>query len=200
MSKNIRTFSEKITTGVRSGRSTSARSARTLHPRSSFYRNYQEVEIEMGSKDWQTLLQDIQKWKKGNGTLKAKLKGKKDAIKMKARIEKMPKTKFGPGWPGYTASQRAKFKKQGFTIREIDQVERLGKSAPNPGNTRYTDPKGWVEGGDAWYAVKGWGFVDIGRGGFMDNAFPRYAEHGISKSLIRFHQGGMNYHPAVGYY
>lgn len=191
MGKNIKSFSEKISTGIKSGRS--------VYPRSSFFHNYQEVEIEMGSKDFQKLLQSIRKWKKEGGTLKARLKGKKESIKMKAKIEKMPPEKNGPFFY-YTKSQKAKFKRQGFSIRDISAVEQLGKQNPKTGYKRHTSLKDWVEGGDAWHMITTWGFVDIGRGGFIHDVFPLFAEKSMDKSLIRFYQAGMNYHSAVGYY
>lgn len=189
MSKNIRSFSEKITTGSR----TTFRST----PRSSFFRNYQEVELEMGTKDWQKLLQGIRKWKKEGGTLKAKLKGKKESIKMKVKVAKMPI--LGP-FIHYSKNEIEKFRKQGFTIKEINSVQRLGRSSPKHGYTRHIDPQDWTKGGDAWTMIKTWGFVDTGPEGLIHDDFPLYAEPSISPSLIRFHQAGMNYHPAVGYY
>jgi len=59
----IKAFSETITTGSES--------------------QYQEIELELGSKDWKKLLGQIRDWKKKGGTLHARLSGSKKKVALK---------------------------------------------------------------------------------------------------------------------
>ena len=149
---------------------------RSFSEKISTGKSFREVTIAQGTPEWQKLKKDIEKWKKKGGTLKAKLKGKK-----------VPVTK------GFTKAERRKFRGAGFPVTEINAVEKLKISGPKKGYTRYTNPKKWVEGGDAWHIIKMWGFVDLDQTGFVDQTFKPYSENPRVPA-------GNNYHPAVGWY
>ncbi|GAH27527.1 unnamed protein product, partial [marine sediment metagenome] len=58
-------------------------------------------------------------------------------IKMKAKVEKIPI--IGP-LIHYSKNEIAKFRKQGFTTREIESMQRLAGSFPKHGYKRHVNP------------------------------------------------------------
>lgn len=196
MSKHLRTFSEKISTGHRAISSKPA--LRSSKP--AFFRNYQEVEISMGPSEFQRLMKEVRKWKKEGGTLKAKLKGTKESVKMKAKIEKMPKLHF-------------------------DREMRLPKDHPGSDSdvTLYyaiTMTKAWdktpeaiVLSGDEYVKAKtkfydkAYDFANdhimtpVGQFNKLEKkAFPRLHQLGLLETDSPFMTQGENYHRSVGWY
>ena len=51
--------------------------------------DFREVELRLDSADWQKLREEIRRWKKAGGILRAKLKGEKDKTQHEKRIREL---------------------------------------------------------------------------------------------------------------
>ena len=58
-------------------------------PKSKLWKlgSYEEIKLNLGSKEWQDIRKEIARWKKSGGTLHAKLKGSKEKEEHKKNIE-----------------------------------------------------------------------------------------------------------------